>query len=101
MSNMLSHVQKMFKTAQSDLEANYLKELAKRSGKDKLDFMVEVNKLIVGQSELSAFAAHIQKGVLDKLTPKDLESMGVNQEEINEKLKYVEVLVPISGYYDK
>ena len=63
MSNMLSHVQKMFKTAQSDLEANYLKELAKRSGKDKLDFMVEVNKLIVGQSELSAFAAHIQKEI--------------------------------------
>ena len=98
---MLSHVQKMFKTAQSDLEANYLKELAKRSGKDKLDFMVEVNKLIVGQSELSAFAAHIQQDVVDKLTPEDLESMGVNQEEINEKLKYVEVLVPISGYYDK
>ena len=59
----------MFKTAQSDLEANYLKELAKLSSEDKLDFMVEVNELIVGQSELSAFAAHMQKGVVDKLTP--------------------------------
>ena len=98
---MLSHVQKMFKTAQSDLEDNYLKELAKRSGEDKLDFMVEVNELIVGQSELSAFAAHIQKCVVDKLTPEDLESMCVNQEQIKEKLKYVEVLVPMSGYYDK
>ena len=65
MSNMLSHVHKIFKTAQSDLEASYLKELAKRFGQDKLDFMVEVNELIVGQSELSAFAAHIQKGVVD------------------------------------
>ena len=91
----------MLKSAQSDLEANYLKELAKRSGEDKLDFMVEVNELIVGQSELLAFAAHIQKGMVDKLTPEDLESMGVNQEQINEKLKYVEVLVPMSGYYDK
>ena len=91
----------MLKTAQSDLEANYLKELVKRSGEDKLDFMVEVNELIVGQSELLAFAAHIQKGMVDKLTPEDLESMGVNQEQINEKLKYVEVLVPMSGYYDK
>ena len=63
--------------------------------------MVEVNELIVGQSELSAFAAHIQKGVVDKLTPEDLESMGVSQDQINEKLKYVEVLVPMSGYYDK
>ena len=97
MSNMLSHVQKMFKTAQSDLEANYLKELAKHSGEDKLDFMIEVNELIVGQSELSAFVARIQKGVVDKLTPEDLESMGVNQEQINEKLKYVAVLVPMSG----
>ena len=91
----------MLKTAQSDLEANYLKELVKCSGEDKLDFMVEVNELIVGQSKLLAFAAHIQKGMVDKLTPEDLESMGVNQEQINEKLKYVEVLVPMSGYYDK
>ena len=101
MSNMLSHVQKIFKTAQSDLEAHYLKELAKRSGEDKLDFMVEVKELIVGQSELSAFAAHIQKAVVDKLTPEDLESMRVNQEPINEKLKYVEVLVPMTGYDNK
>ena len=59
--------------------------------------MIEVNELIVGQSELSAFVARIQKGVVDKLTPEDLESMGVNQEQINEKLKYVAVLVPMSG----
>ena len=61
MSNMLTRVQKMFQTKQNDLEDNYLKELEKRSGKEKWDFIVQGNELIEGQSELAAYAAHNTK----------------------------------------
>lgn len=59
------------------------------------------NELIEGQSELAAYAAHIQKGGVDKLKPEDLVSMGVDKEKIQEDLKYDDMLVPMSAHYDR
>ena len=60
--------------------------------------MQEVSKQIEQFTEKVAFAAQIQKEIIDAWTDEDYAAMDTTREDVLEVVKYVEVITPLQEY---
>ena len=58
----------------------------------------EVSKQIEEFTEKVAFAAEVQKEIIDSWTDQDYNAMGTTREEVQDKVKYTNVITPLSIY---
>lgn len=100
-SSFISRAEKVFLTNHHNLACFYKEELQKISPEERWELMKQVGHLIEAQSDLAAYAAHIQKEIIDNLTDNDFEEMGVSKERVEIDLNYSELIVPLAEKYDR
>ena len=100
-SSFIDRAKKIFLANPHNLACFYKEELRKSSGKKRWELMKEIGHLIEAQSELAAYAAHIQKEIIDSLTDGDLQEMGISKERLETDLNYSVLIVPLAERHDR
>ena len=83
------------------LRDRYRQELGKLDPAEQWIVVQEVSKQIEQFTEKVAFAAQIQKEIIDAWTDEDYAAMDTTREDVREVVKYVEVITPLSIYSEK
>ena len=83
------------------LHDRYRQELGKLDPAEQWIVVQEVSKQIEQFTEKVAFAAQIQKEIIDACTDEDYAAMDTTREDVLEVGKYVEVITPLSIYSEK
>ena len=83
------------------LRDRYRQELGKLDPAEQWIVVQEVSKQIEQFIEKVAFAAHIQKEIIDAWTEEDYAAMHTTREDVLEVVKYVEGITPLSIYSEK
>ena len=77
------------------LRDTYRQELGKLDPAEQWIVVQEVSKQIEQFTEKVAFAAQIQKEIMDAWTDEDYAAMDTTREDVLEVVKYVEVITPL------
>ncbi|KAF8434447.1 hypothetical protein BGX38DRAFT_1275485 [Terfezia claveryi] len=84
-----------------DLESRYCEALDNLEGQQKWELATEVSRLVQGQMEKIAYAADIQKRIIDKWGDEDFEEMEADRSNLELDLAYSTILIPLSEVHEK
>ncbi|KAF8449603.1 hypothetical protein BGX38DRAFT_1269921 [Terfezia claveryi] len=84
-----------------DLESRYCEVLDNLEGRQKWELATEVSRLVQGQMEKIAYAADVQKRIIDEWGDEDFEEMEADRSNLELDLAYTTILVPLSEVHEK
>ncbi|KAF8420941.1 hypothetical protein BGX38DRAFT_1280116 [Terfezia claveryi] len=84
-----------------DLESRYREALDNLEGRQKWELATEVSRLVQGQMEKIAYAADVQKRIIDEWGDEDFEEMEADRGNLELDLAYTTILVPLSEVHEK
>ncbi|KAF8453346.1 hypothetical protein BGX38DRAFT_1268730 [Terfezia claveryi] len=84
-----------------DLESRYREALDNLEGRQKWELVTEVSRLVQGQMEKIAYAADVQKRIIDEWGNEDFEEMKADRGNLELDLTYSTILVPLSKVHKK
>ena len=80
------------------LRERYLEELEQLMGPQKWALVKEISRIAEEHTEKVAFAALVQKEIIDSWTDDDYKEMGINKAQVETELNYSSVL-PLADIY--